>query len=121
MKKLVLVDDNQVYRNGLKTALMMENDMFVLGESNINPKITDTCNILQPDIILLGIPLNHHKALNFVKQLQESSPLITIICMGLFDSSESLKKFKEAGCTTHICKTNHFQDILSTIRQVSAQ
>ena len=121
MKKLVLVDDNQVYRNGLKMVLMMEPDMHIVEEMHLSPKITDTCKRLQPDIVLLGIPLNQHKALSIVKQLQETLPLIRIICMGLFHSAESAKKFTEAGCATHICKTNHFQDILGTIRQVSAQ
>jgi DNA-binding NarL/FixJ family response regulator len=121
MKKIVLVDDSQVYRTGLKMALMTESDMLVLGESGLCPKISDTCIRLQPDIVLLGIPLNHHKALSLAKQIQETSPLISIICLGLFNTSESFKKFRDAGCATHICKTNHFQEILSTIRQVSAK
>lgn len=121
MIKLVVADDSKVYRNGLKMALMMETNILVLGESSLCSKISDTCIKLQPDILLLGIPLNHQKALSLVKQIRETAPFVNIICLGLFNSSELFKKLRDAGCATHICKTNNIEEILNTIRQVYAQ
>ncbi len=53
--KLVLADDHQLFREGVKRILNMESDLEVVGECGDGIQVLELCNTLHPDIVLMDI------------------------------------------------------------------
>ncbi|WP_155252409.1 response regulator, partial [Paenibacillus polymyxa] len=53
--KVLLADDHQLFREGLKRILNMEDDIEVIGECGDGIQVLEFCNVEKPDIVLMDI------------------------------------------------------------------
>lgn len=120
MKKirLLLIEDNQLLRDGIISVLKEHKDIDIIaisGDKNTILKIHQA----KPNIVLLDLGLRSRNSLRIVEIVKKEFPLAKIIIMDLAPVQSDILRYVKAGANGFILKDASLNDLLKTIRSVS--
>ena len=101
--RLLLVDDHQVIREGLKRMLESRGDVQVVGEAENGKDAITQAELLSPDVILMDIRMPGMDGIAVTRQLKEKVPDIKVIMMTMYND-ELVPQAFEAGAVGYILK-----------------
>ena len=114
--RILVVDDHQVVREGLRHMLQLESDMEVVGEASNAKETLAQVESLSPDIILMDIKMPGTDGIELTRQLKEKQPSCNIIMLTLYD--EYLTEAIEAGAAGYLLKDIKREELIKAIRAV---
>ena len=114
--RILLVDDHQVVREGLRRMLELEADMEVVGEAADAKEALTQVESLSPEIILMDIKMPGVDGIELTRQLKEKQPSCNIIMLTLYD--EYLTEAIEAGAVGYLLKDVKREELVRAIRAV---
>lgn len=120
MKKIgvFLVDDHEIFRNGLKQLINSEADMEVTGEASSGEDAIQQLAEVQPDVIIMDIRMPGMNGLETSIQLLEKNPHARILFFSLFDEPDYVAAALEMGASGYILKDTSNKIFLSAIRTI---
>ena len=83
--KILLVDDQQVVREGLRRMLELENDLNVVGEASDASETLPQVESLSPEIVLMDIKMGGVDGIELTRRLRQKHPDINVIMLTLYD------------------------------------
>lgn len=116
--KIMIVDDHEVYREGLKTALNNVKDFVVVAEASNGMEFLETVDQINPDIILMDIKMPHVSGLEATRVAMENNPGLRIITLSMYNETEFISQMKELGAKSYILKGADKNDLVNTIYYV---
>jgi len=114
--RILLVDDHQVVREGLRRMLELEADLRVVGEVADAKEVFTQVELLTPDVILMDIKMPGVDGIELTRQLKQKHPSCNIIMLTLYD--EYLPQAIEAGATGYLLKDIKRDELTRAIRAV---
>ena len=114
--RILLVDDHQVVRDGLRHMLGREKDMEVVGEAADAKEAMDKVEMLSPEVILMDIKMPGIDGIELTRQLKGKHPKCNIIMLTLYD--EYLAQAMQVGAGGYLLKDIKYQELAQAIRQV---
>ena len=114
--RILLVDDHQVVREGLRRMLELEADMEVVGEAGDAKEALTQVESLSPEVILMDIKMPVVDGIKLTRQLKEKQPACNIIMLTLYD--EYLTEAIEAGAVGYLLKDVKREELVRAIRAV---
>ncbi|MFC1860386.1 response regulator transcription factor [Chloroflexota bacterium] len=114
--RILLVDDHQVVREGLKHMLEREDDMVIVGQSANGEEALSQVAKLSPNIVLMDIKMPGVDGIELTRQLKEKQPRCNVIMLTLYD--EYLAEAIEAGAVGYLLKDTKRAELTQAIRQV---
>jgi len=114
--RIVLVDDHQVVREGLRHMLELEADMEVVGEAADAKEALTQVESLSPEVILMDIKMPGEDGIELTRQLKEKQPACNVIMLTLYD--EYLAQAIEAGAVGYLLKDIKREELVRAIRAV---
>lgn len=120
MKKIgvFLVDDHEIFRNGLKQLVNSEADMEVTGEASSGEDALQQLAAIQPDVIIMDIRMPGMNGLETSIRLLEKNPRGRILFFSLFDEPDYVAAALEMGASGYILKDTSNKIFLSAIRTI---
>ncbi|MBS0028121.1 response regulator transcription factor [Chitinophaga sp. 22321] len=120
MKKIgvFLVDDHEIFRNGLKQLINSEADMEICGEASSGQDALEQLSLLKPDIIIMDIRMPGMNGLETSSRLLEKNPAGRILFFSLFDEPDYVAAALEMGASGYILKDTSNKIFLSAIRTI---
>lgn len=117
--RVLLVDDHQIVRDGLKSILEQFDDIEVIGEAQ-DAKSLDFC-LLQsiPDIILMDISLPDKSGIEITAELSKRHPKIGVIMLSMYLSEEFILNAYKAGAKGYLPKNTSKDELASAIRDIA--
>lgn len=116
--RVLVVDDHEVVRKGICTALNEENDFEVVGEASTGNAAITLAIQLQPDIIILDILLGESNGLDIAQQLQRACPQARIVILtGLADDGHLFRAMR-LGVHGYMQKALPLSELLAALRAV---
>jgi len=113
--RLVIVDDHEVVREGLK-ALFDETRIELIGTAANGAEATDLCARLRPDVVLLDIRLQGGEdGLSLIKPLRKADENLRVIVFTAFDNPTYIARAASAGAADVLLKSVGRQAIIATI------
>jgi len=97
MKKVLLVDDHDLIRQGLRRAFERAEDFTVVGEASSVAEGLAVATQTQPDVVLMDIRLPDGSGLDAVRKLRQSNPHLGIVVLTMYAGDEHLFGALEAG------------------------
>ena len=88
MIRLLLVDDHEVVRIGLKAVLNLTPGMKVVGQARGRQEAITQCARLQPDLVLLDISMPGGSGLHAVPEILECAPQTRVLMLSVHDDAE---------------------------------
>ena len=114
--KILLVDDQQVVREGLRRMLELENDLNVVGEASDASEALPQVESLSPEIVLMDIKMGGVDGIELTRRLRQKFPDINVIMLTLYD--EYLTQAIEAGAVGYLLKDIKREELVRAIRSV---
>jgi DNA-binding NarL/FixJ family response regulator len=116
--KLMLVDDHQIVREGIKELLDEEEDIEVVCEAtNGKHALTQLSNSL-PDVVLTDITMPELDGFEFAAQLQSSYPAIKVVYLSMHVNEMYIKKAFAIGAAGYLPKDISKAELITAIRTV---
>lgn len=116
--RLLIADDHQLLRDGLKELFGKTPGIEVVGEADNGEEAVVKAGELIPDVILLDITMPVMGGLQAAKIIAESYPQIKILLLSVHESDEYLAEMLSIGLAGYIIKTASGREVVSAIRAV---
>ena len=118
MKKieLLLVDDHEVVRSGLRMLLEDKPDIQIVGEAGTASEAVNATNALKPDVILMDIGLPDMSGIDATRKIKGLWPNTAIVALTIHEDEEYFFKMLEAGASGYVPKRAAPEELLTAIR-----
>lgn len=114
--RVLLVDDQSLFREGLRTLLSVWDDIEVVGEAgNGREAITQTA-VLQPDVVLMDLRMPELDGVAATRHLQAEHPASRVIILTTFDDDEHIFDGLRAGAVGYLLKDVSSDKLVEAIR-----
>ena len=114
--RILLVDDHQVVREGLRRMLELEADLKVVGEATEAKEVLSQVELLSPEVILMDIKMPGVDGIELTRQVKQKQPSCNVIMLTLYD--EYLTQAIKAGAVGYLLKDIKREELVSAIRAV---
>ncbi len=117
---ILLVDDQQLMREGLRTLLELESGLRVVGEASQGQEALDQYASLQPDVVLMDVRMPVMDGVESTRQLMSQWPRCRVIILTTFDDDEYVFEGLRAGALGYLLKDVSIQELADAICTVMA-
>jgi DNA-binding NarL/FixJ family response regulator len=117
-KRILIVDDHPLMREGLRGTINREPDLMVCGEAENAPQAVELFQKLAPDLVLLDISLPGKSSLELVKDFKAAHCGTLILAISMHDESLYAERILRAGASGYITKQQPPEELIAAIRQV---
>ncbi len=114
--QLLLVDDHEVLRSGLRMLLESQEDIQIVGEAGTAAEALEAVERLEPEVILLDIGLPDMSGIQVMERIREVKPDIAVVALTIHEDKEYFFKMLEAGATGYVPKRAAPEELLTAIR-----
>ena len=115
---LILVDDHQIFRQGLKTILELGGIAHVIGEASNGFEFLELLSKELPDLVFMDIDMPGMNGMQASQKALERYPDLKIIVLSMFSDEEYYYKMVDLGVKGFILKTSGSSDIEQGIKDV---
>jgi two-component system response regulator DegU len=117
---IVIADDHQLFREGVKRIINMEDDLEVVGECGDGIQVIEMCNELHPDVVLMDINMPVENGVVATERLKEFFPGIKVIVLSIHDDESYVYETLRKGASGYLLKDMEPESLISAIRSVVA-
>ncbi|MFC5985975.1 response regulator [Marinicrinis lubricantis] len=121
--KVLIVDDHDMVRMGLKTYLMLEEDIVVWGEAKGGSQAVDMLRLVEPetypDVILMDLMMDGMDGVEATRTIMQMNPKARIIILTSFLEDDKVVDAVEAGAITYVMKTVSSDELISVVRRAA--
>jgi DNA-binding NarL/FixJ family response regulator len=117
-RRVFLVDDHPLVREGLANLINGQNDLVVCGEAEDSAGAITGITKTRPDVALVDISLKNESGLELVKNLENQFPLVALIVLSMHDEALYAERALRAGARGYVMKRETTKSVLASIRRV---
>lgn len=117
--RIIIADDHELFRAGLRKALEGRPTWTVVGEARTGREAIELVERLDPDIAILDINMPELNGLDATRAISMSRPRCEVLILTLHDSEELVREVLRAGARGYVLKSDAAQDVLRGVDAVS--
>jgi DNA-binding NarL/FixJ family response regulator len=117
--RILLVDDQRLMREGLRTLLELEPDLQVIGEAGEGQAALDAYAAIEPDVVLMDIRMPGMDGVEATRRMRERWPGARVIILTTFDDDASVFEGLRAGALGYMLKDVSGHDLAEAVRTVA--
>ena len=118
--RLLLCDDHELVRAGLRTFLELQPDMVVVGEAANAEQALALVPRERPDIVVLDLVLPGLSGVEALRRLRAEHPGVKVVVLSSFSGSEAVLSAIHAGATGYLLKDVGPRELADALRSVAA-
>lgn len=118
MITVLLIDDHQIVRSGIKLLINSEPDMEVLYEADNGEEGVQLALKKNPDVVIMDLNMPKKNGFLAMKQINESNSDIKLIVLTMHEDKEYIFRALEAGASSYILKSHQENTLIEAIRTV---
>ncbi|MFN2593831.1 MAG: response regulator [Actinomycetota bacterium] len=117
--RVVLIDDHDLLRRGIKTMLDTENDIEVVGEGSDGKEALALVEEHLPDVVIVDVIMPVKDGIEATKEIKDSFPNIGVVVLSGHDEQRFVFDAVKAGASGYLLKTAELDEVLATVRSVA--
>jgi DNA-binding NarL/FixJ family response regulator len=117
-KRILVVDDHPIVRQGLALLINREPDLVVCGEAE---EATGAMHVLasaRPDVLIVDISLNGPDGLDLLKNIRTTHPALPVLILSMHDETIYAERALRAGANGYIMKQEATEKVLVAVRRI---
>jgi len=115
--KVLLADDHNVVRQGLRALLAVEPDIEIVGEADTGRQAVALVKKLLPDVVIMDIAMPLMNGLEATRQIISQVPTAKVLILSTYSEDDYVQQLTEAGAAGYLIKQTAAQDLLKGIRE----
>ena len=119
--KIVLADDHQIVRQGLRTLLAAEPDMEIVAEADNGRTVLRLVQELKPQVVIMDISMPDLNGIEATRQIVAESPGVKVIALSMHSDSLFVLNMLKAGASGYLLKDCALEELIKAIRTVVGQ
>ncbi len=120
VRRILLVDDHPITRQGLAAMIALEADLEVCGEAETAAAASAAIDRLQPHLVLVDLSLPGRSGLDLIKDLAVSHPTVPTLVLSMHDEGLYAERALRAGARGYLMKSAGGRAVMEAIRTVLA-
>jgi DNA-binding NarL/FixJ family response regulator len=118
--KVLLADDHQVVREGLKMLLNAQNAVEVVGEADSGRKVFAMLREVTPDIVIMDVSMPELNGIDATKRIRKDYPSVKILALSMHNDRRFIEGMLKAGASGYLIKNCAATELVSAIESVVA-
>ena len=118
--RLVIADDHDLLREGIRALLVPSGDIEVVGEAGDGAAAVELCKKLEPDVVLMDIAMPGLGGLEATLELRRQVPRCKVLVLTQYGDQEYVRRFLKAGVSGFVLKKAAGSALVNAIRAVKA-
>jgi DNA-binding NarL/FixJ family response regulator len=118
--RVIIADDHNVVRKGIRDLLSDEDDIAVVGEARNGQEAVDLATALQPDVVVMDIAMPEQSGVEATRQIRAQAPDVRVLVLTAYDDDPYIYSLLDAGATGYILKTAESREIVRAVRATAA-
>ncbi len=118
--RLLLVDDHQVVRSGLRMLLGNESDVEIVGDAGTAHEALAAIEQVKPNVVLMDIGLPDLSGIDATRMIKKNNPEVAVVALTIHEDEEYFFKMLEAGAGGYVPKRAAPEELLTAIRAAAA-
>ncbi len=114
--RLLLVDDHQVVRSGLRMLLGNESDVEIVADAGTAAEALEAVKKFNPTVVLMDIGLPDLSGIDATKLIKQANPEVAVVALTIHEDEEYFFKMLEAGAGGYVPKRAAPEELLTAIR-----
>ncbi len=117
--RLILVDDHEVVRSGLRMLLASESDIEIVAEAGSGEEALELVQQHNPSVILMDIGLPDLSGIEATRMIKEQSPETAVVALTIHEDEEYFFRMLEAGASGYVPKRAAPEELITAIQVAS--
>jgi len=121
MLRILIADDHELARNGIRALLESHAGWEVCGEAKDGRETVELAANLRPDIVLLDIGMPNLNGLEAARQILAIFPEVAILILTMHDSDNVVREVLRAGARGYLLKSDAGRDLVAAVEALQLQ
>jgi len=117
---ILLADDHQIVRQGLRALLEVEGDLHVVGEAADGLEAVQMVERLQPDVLLVDVMMPGLSGLEATRQVRERFPKTQVVVLSMHSNEAYVLQALRNGALAYVLKDSSSADLVKAVREAAA-
>ena len=118
VRRVLLVDDHPIVRQGLSRIIANESGLAVCGEAETVREARQAVRDLKPDVVVVDLSLKEGDGIELVRELRAHHPALPLLVLSMHDESVYAGRLLAAGANGYIMKAAASEQFIGALRQV---
>ena len=118
--RIILADDHETIRDGLKLLVNSRSDMEVIGEADNGRTALQLADESSPDVVVMDISMPELNGLQATKKLKEKCPHVNVLILTRHTEPGYLRELLQAGASGYVLKQSKSEELIRAILAVAA-
>lgn len=111
MLRVVLVDDHELMRQGLRSILEREKDVEVVGEAASGRAALELARTLAPDVVVMDVGMQEQNGIEATRQIRAACPNVKVVALSSHSDPRYVTAMLDAGACGYVLKANAYDDL----------
>lgn len=117
--KIILIDDHQLIRDGIKALLTGIPDIAIIGEASGATELFGVLENLKPDLLIMDISLPEISGIEITKKICSEYPGINVLILSMYTNEEFIFNSLKAGARGYLPKNTSRDELLEAIYTIN--
>ncbi len=117
--RIMVVDDHEVVRSGLKAILDPETDFEIVGEASSGTESLDKVPVLNPNVVLMDVRMEEMSGIEACRLIKSEHPEVNVLMLTSFSEEEAVMSAIMAGASAYLLKNVGRGELVRAIRGVA--
>ena len=117
-RRLMLVDDHKLFRQGLRALLEKVPDCVVAGEADTGRQALEMIGTVQPDLVVMDVAMKDLNGIEATRQVLEKHPRTKVLALSMHADHRFVAGMLRAGARGYLLKDGAFEELQIAIRAV---
>ncbi len=118
MIRILIADDHELFRRGLRMVLEDEEDIEVVAEAEDGAAARDLAIRERPHLAILDVKMPKLTGLQATREIRERAPDVSVLILSMYDDERYLFEALKAGASGYVLKAQADVDLLEAVRAV---
>jgi two-component system, NarL family, response regulator NreC len=117
--RILLADDHQLMRTGLRLVIEQQSDLSVVGEASDGRQAVALAKSLRPDVAVMDISMPSLSGIEAAHQITQSHPEVAVIVLSMHPDESYVLRALKAGVKGYLLKDSADSDLIGAVRAVA--
>jgi DNA-binding NarL/FixJ family response regulator len=118
--RVLLADDHETVRHGLKLLINGQHDMEVIGEAGDGRAAVERAGSLKPNVAVVDVSMPEMNGLAATKAIRESTPGTAVVALTRYDSEAYVQELLSAGALGYVLKQSPSAELVNAVRAAAS-